>query len=116
MFITPNEQPVVPFRSDGYMRISLVICMAGILLMGLVSFVQGGIALLSYGMDRPCRRAPKVLPLLGSSFYLQNSREYPRLRDLRRELIKAFCRGGAPIQDRRVRIAEFFCFLVEENG
>lgn len=51
MFITPNEQPVAPFRSDNYTRISLMLCVAGIVLLGLVSSVQGGIALLSYGMD-----------------------------------------------------------------
>lgn len=50
MFITPNEQPIATFRSDYATRISLVLCLAGIVLLGLVSAVQGGIAALSYGM------------------------------------------------------------------
>lgn len=29
MFITPNDAPVAPFRSDRYTRLSLVLCMAG---------------------------------------------------------------------------------------
>ena len=51
MFITPNETPIAPFRSDNYTRVSLLVCVAGILLLGLVSAVQNGISLLSYGMD-----------------------------------------------------------------
>ncbi len=51
MFITPNETPIAPFRSDNYTRVSLLVCVAGILLLGLVSAVQNGISLLSYGME-----------------------------------------------------------------
>jgi NADH-quinone oxidoreductase subunit N len=36
MYIQPNEQPVAPFRSDGYTRLSLVLCLAGVLAFGIV--------------------------------------------------------------------------------
>jgi NADH-quinone oxidoreductase subunit N len=45
MYITPNETPVTPFRSDIYTRISLIICLAGILLIGVVSCVYNSINL-----------------------------------------------------------------------
>ena len=51
MFITPNDSPITAFRSDGCTRLSLAVCVAGILLLGVVSSVQGGIALVSYGMN-----------------------------------------------------------------
>lgn len=37
MFIVPNDTPVAPFRTDAPMRLSLVACVAGILLLGIVS-------------------------------------------------------------------------------
>ncbi len=51
MFITPNERPIERFRSDNATRASLLVCVAGILLLGIVSAVQSGITLLSYGME-----------------------------------------------------------------
>ena len=36
MYITPNEQPVAPFRSDLYTRLSLLLCTAGVLAPGLI--------------------------------------------------------------------------------
>ena len=50
MYITPNEQPIEPFKSSRYSRISLVICLAGILLLGVCSFVFEEIDRLSFGM------------------------------------------------------------------
>ena len=50
MFITPNESPVAAFRSDCSTRISLVLCLAGILLLGIVSSVYDGINLFSFGL------------------------------------------------------------------
>ena len=47
MYINPNETPVAPFKSDPYTRISLIVCLAGILLLGIVSSVYEGIHLLS---------------------------------------------------------------------
>ena len=35
MFIQKNETPIVPFRSDAYTRISLIVCSAGIIVLGL---------------------------------------------------------------------------------
>ena len=39
MYITPNEEPIAPLRSDRYTRLSLALCMAGILLLGVFSVV-----------------------------------------------------------------------------
>ena len=50
MFINKNEAPIAAFRSDGYMRASLVACSMGILLLGVLSVVYDRISLLSYGM------------------------------------------------------------------
>ena len=50
MFINPNDSPVAAFRSDCSTRISLVLCLAGVLLLGIVSSVYDGINLFSFGM------------------------------------------------------------------
>ena len=50
MFITPSDAPIAAFRSDGYTRVSLALCMAGVLLLGLVSAVYDGISALSFGL------------------------------------------------------------------
>ena len=47
MYITPSETPVAPFKSDLYTRISLIVCLAGILLLGILSSVYEGIQWLS---------------------------------------------------------------------
>ena len=47
MYITPEETPVPSFKSDVYTRISLIACLAGILLIGIVSYVYNGIDLFS---------------------------------------------------------------------
>lgn len=39
MFITPNDEPIVTFRTGIPMRICLVICVAGVFLLGIVSSV-----------------------------------------------------------------------------
>ncbi|MDR2469404.1 MAG: NADH-quinone oxidoreductase subunit N [Tannerella sp.] len=36
MYICPNEQPVAPFRSDLYTRLSLLLCTAGVLAPGII--------------------------------------------------------------------------------
>lgn len=46
MFITPNENPIPAFRSDWYTKISLAICLAGVLLIGLFGGVFEGLSLL----------------------------------------------------------------------
>lgn len=50
MYITPNDTPVAAFRTDRCTRISLAICMAGVLLLGVVSAVYDGINLFSFGL------------------------------------------------------------------
>lgn len=43
MYITPNENPLPYFRSSWLTRISLTICLVGIILLGIISSVYGGI-------------------------------------------------------------------------
>ena len=50
MFINKSEQPIAPFASDNYTRVSLVICSAGILLVGLLSIVYESIGTHSFGI------------------------------------------------------------------
>ena len=50
MYITPSDTPIAAFRTDRYTRVSLVICMAGVLLLGVVSAVYDGINLFSFGL------------------------------------------------------------------
>lgn len=50
MYITPNDAPIGTFRTDRYTRISLVICLAGVLLLGVVSAVYDGIDLFAFGL------------------------------------------------------------------
>jgi NADH-quinone oxidoreductase subunit N len=39
MYITPNDTPIAPFKSDLYTRISLIVCLAGILFLGIFSSI-----------------------------------------------------------------------------
>lgn len=50
IYITPSENPVAPLRSDVPTRLSLALCVAGILLLGVVSTVFDTIAVYSFGM------------------------------------------------------------------
>ena len=50
MYITPNDNPIAHFNSSKYSRISLVVCLAGILLLGICSFIFEEIDKLSFGM------------------------------------------------------------------
>lgn len=50
MYITPGDAPIGTFRSDRYTRISLAICLAGVLLLGVVSAVYDGINLFAFGL------------------------------------------------------------------
>jgi len=49
MYIKDSEHPIAHFKSDGYTKVSLVICMAGVIGLGLVSMVYDAINLFSYG-------------------------------------------------------------------
>lgn len=50
MFITPNDSPIPAFRSDSSTRLSLLLCLAGILALGIASSVFDGINLYTFGM------------------------------------------------------------------
>ncbi len=50
MYITPNDEPIEKFNSSKYSRISLIICLAGILLLGVCSFIFEEIDKVSFGM------------------------------------------------------------------
>lgn len=39
MFIEKNDNPIATFKSDGYMRLALIICVLGIFLTGFMSFI-----------------------------------------------------------------------------
>jgi NADH-quinone oxidoreductase subunit N len=44
IFITPNDKPIEPFKTTATMRISLILCIAGIILLGLCSGVYQAIS------------------------------------------------------------------------
>ena len=50
MFINPNDSPIAAFKSDGSTRLSLLLCLAGILVLGVVSSVFDGINLYTFGL------------------------------------------------------------------
>ena len=50
MFINKNENAITGFRSDTYTRISLLICVVGILLLGILSIVYDSIHNYSFGL------------------------------------------------------------------
>lgn len=50
MFITPGDVPIAAFRSDSSTRLSLVLCLAGVLLLGFVSSVYDLIGSFAFGM------------------------------------------------------------------
>ncbi|WP_106832120.1 NADH-quinone oxidoreductase subunit N [Parabacteroides pacaensis] len=50
MYITPNEHPIPVFHSDNYTRIGLVLCLAGVLLLGIISSIYDGIHAFAFGI------------------------------------------------------------------
>ena len=50
IYITPNDTPIAAFRTDRCTRIGLAVCMAGVLLLGVVSAVYDGINLFAFGL------------------------------------------------------------------
>lgn len=50
MFINKNETAIEPIRSDAYTRISLIICTAGILVLGIISAIYEHIGNFSFGV------------------------------------------------------------------
>jgi NADH-quinone oxidoreductase subunit N len=49
MYIRPNDQPIPAFRSDGYTKLSLILCTAGILAFGILSTVYNWISGYGFG-------------------------------------------------------------------
>ena len=50
MFIMKSVNPLPYFRTDSPMALSLVVCMAGVLLAGIVSCIYTGISSLGFGI------------------------------------------------------------------
>lgn len=50
MYMEPNDNPVPTIKSSRYIRVELAICVAGIILMGICSFIYTGIDSISFGM------------------------------------------------------------------
>ena len=50
MYINPNEEPIQTFRTDNYTRLALVLCVVGIIGLGLFSVVYETIDKMSFGM------------------------------------------------------------------
>lgn len=50
MYIKPNDNPIATFKSDTYTKISFVLCIAGVLALGIISAVYDGINFFSFGM------------------------------------------------------------------
>ena len=50
MFLNKSEMPIVTVRSDNYTRVSLIVCVAGIMMLGILSVVYDRISLLTFGL------------------------------------------------------------------
>lgn len=50
MFIMPNDKPIATFKSDGYTKVSIVLCMAGVILFGIVSSIYELLSSYSFGL------------------------------------------------------------------
>lgn len=50
MFINKSEEPIERIHSDGYIKCSMLICLIGILVIGIISTIYGRIDALSFGM------------------------------------------------------------------
>ena len=50
MFINTNDSPIEAFHSDNYTRISLVVCLLGVLVLGICSVVYDRISFLAFGL------------------------------------------------------------------
>ncbi len=50
MYIKPNDNPIATFKSDGYTKVGLFVCTAGVLLVGIISWFYTYIDQFSYGL------------------------------------------------------------------
>ncbi len=51
MYIKQSDAPIAPFRSDGYTRLALFICVAGVVLVGILGVCYNYIDTFAYGME-----------------------------------------------------------------
>ncbi len=51
MYINPSDAPIATFKSDCYSRTALFLCVAGVLLLGVVSAFYNGINTFAFGLD-----------------------------------------------------------------
>ena len=52
MYIKPNEQPIASFKSDGYTKAGLFLCLAGVILIGIISWFYAYIDQFSFGLGQ----------------------------------------------------------------
>ena len=52
MYIKPNEQPIASFKSDGYTKTGLFLCLAGVILIGIISWFYAYIDQFSFGLGQ----------------------------------------------------------------
>ncbi|MBQ7743043.1 MAG: NADH-quinone oxidoreductase subunit N [Bacteroidaceae bacterium] len=50
MYIKPNDNPIAPFKSDGYTRTGLALCIAGVVLIGIISWFYAYIDQFAFGL------------------------------------------------------------------
>jgi NADH-quinone oxidoreductase subunit N len=50
MFIEKNDNPIARFKTDGYNRLSLILCTLGIFLIGILSLIYNYIGAYVFGM------------------------------------------------------------------
>ena len=50
MYIKPNEQPIATFKSDGYTRVGLALCIVGVVLIGIISWFYTYIDQFAFGL------------------------------------------------------------------
>jgi len=50
MFINSSEHPIEKFSSDGYMKISLVICLVGLIVLGFTSGIYEYLSTVGFGI------------------------------------------------------------------
>ena len=51
MYITPNDNPIATFKSDGYSKVGLFLCTAGVVLIGIISWFYTYIDQFSFGLQ-----------------------------------------------------------------
>ncbi len=50
MYITPSDEPIPTFKSDGYTKLGLVLCTLGVVLIGIISWFYSYIDQFSFGL------------------------------------------------------------------